>query len=295
MDISEFIISVVVGVSLAAVATCIVVIIINLIERKRSNGRYRKAVEAHRTGAGGGAPAGSYARGGAIGGTGPGMNPLDRYRLEFDRQRLAMLTSGKLNVPLPSTPTPTPTPAKPAGGEFSGVEFAAGVVTGARSFKVDKLGRLIGITYPSVWMPGENHAKCLIRTVSSYALMYGTGDSVRTSERPDEHSMTTCGHGFYAYYDGSNDYYSEGYVSGVVEGYGESVIGTRGFRASKARIVALHIPADVPTVTRNLIARNYPDVPRFDTFDAMVSAFPTDDGGKGLNPETDPDFWTRQA
>lgn len=168
-------------------------------------------------------------------------------------------------------------------GEFDGKSFAAGVVTGTRAFDVDKLGRLLGVSYRKVWTPGENVAECLSPP------MYGPDGS------PAEHEMTECGHGFYGYYEGSNDYYGSGHVMGVVEAYGETVIGTRGFRASKARIVALHIPADVRLGGRRLIVRNYPEIPVFDSFDAMVAEFPPDDAGNGLSPVTDPDFWTRSA
>jgi len=44
--------------------------------------------------------------------------------------------------------------------EFSGLDFAAGVLTGARSFRIDKLGRLTGVNVPQVWTPGENTASC---------------------------------------------------------------------------------------------------------------------------------------
>src|SRR4051812_39387345 len=50
---------------------------------------------------------------------------------------------------------------------------------------------------------------------------------------PKPHTMGDCSCGFYGYYDGSDDYYKDGLVSGVVEGYGEALIGTRGFRVGK--------------------------------------------------------------
>jgi hypothetical protein len=188
-------------------------------------------------------------------------------------------------------------PAKPKVDQFAGVtaEFAAGVVTGTRSFSVDRLGRLTGVTYKKVWRPGENVAKCY-RSEDHYHSLLG-GTIIRTSgiERTDEHAMTECDHGFYAYYEGSNDFYEEGRIMGVIEGYGETLIGTRGFRASKARIVALHIPEDVEVAKRRLISRNYPDIPQFGSFEAMVEAFPPDDAGQGINPANDPDFWEREA
>lgn len=57
-------------------------------------------------------------------------------------------------------------------------------------------------------------------------------------ESPD-HQFADCTCGFYAYLNGVNDYISAGRVIGVVEGYGETLIGRRGFRSNKARILAL--------------------------------------------------------
>jgi hypothetical protein len=241
--------------------------------------------------------------------------------------------------------------------EFSGIGFAPGVVRGTRSFDVDKLGRLTGVSYKQVWTPGENEAICrkeesgswaglniavghrmkFYLDTTSYTTAMGSaamvepkrswvdavlGTSPQTTRAAEEaaarvqaereekeraeaekarleaekkarDTLADCSHGFYGYYDGSNDYYKQGYVMGVVEGYGETVIGTRGFRCMKARIVAIRIPKHVPDRLRAMILRNYPDVPVFDTFKAMVAEFPADDAGVGVSPETDPDFWTR--
>lgn len=229
-------------------------------------------------------------------------------------------------------------------GEFGGIGFALGTVRGARSFQVDKLGRLTGISYPQVWRPGENAAECrkAEASIASFGFtfdfsryivpyfgstiaspipaaavttsMFERAKSLFTSaslpvdqplevhaieepkvvepEKP-KHDLEACACGFYGYYDGSDDYHKSGYVSAVVEGYGETVIGTRGFRAYKARIVALRIPKSVPVRVAALVARNYLDVPLFTSFKQMVEEFPPDAGGMDLNPETDPEFWTR--
>lgn len=242
--------------------------------------------------------------------------------------------------------------------EFGGIGFAAGVVRGTRSFAVDKLGRLTGVTYPQVWTPGENQAVCrkeegglyvslqrltgfyqgaypnLGRTtvISTYSppasppkrtwmdKVIGSAHVQETvekfvedqaaraeAEREAEEqarreaeeaarrdTLANCPHGFYGYYDGSNDYYRHGYVMGVVEGYGETVIGTRGFRCMKARIVALRLPKHVDARLRALVTRNYEGIPVFDTFKAMIAAYPPDDAGSGYTPEH-PDFWTREV
>lgn len=221
--------------------------------------------------------------------------------------------------------------------EFGGIGLALGVVTGVRSFRVDKLGRLTGIHYKQVWTPGENEAECrkeevnnwggisarmlnqylisntfsyetaapTTRTVPSIPAQIGrrgkkniTTVQVPVVSRPVEptqpvHDMTRCACGFYAYYDGSDDYNEDGFVSGVVEGFGETLIGTRGFRAMKSRIVALRISKKVPEQLAKLIARNYADIPQFTSFKQMVAAFPPDAGGMEVTPESDPDFWKR--
>lgn len=223
------------------------------------------------------------------------------------------------------------------GEQFDGIGMALGVVTGARSFKVDKLGRLTGIHYDQVWTPGENVCECrkkegasggtyTVRMVpdyrgftlspytnyqivtDAYAAQVIASTSAPTlpatvdpkpiekkKVKPKPHSMGDCACGFYGYYDGSNDYYQKGYVAGVVEGYGEALIGTRGFRVSKARIVALRIPANVPAPLAALVRRNYAAIPQFEKFGQMVAAFPCDGGELAVSPETDEDFWTRSA
>lgn len=232
--------------------------------------------------------------------------------------------------------------------EFGGIGFAPGVVRGTRSFSVDKLGRLTGVSYKQVWTPGENVAICRrgdddswssigrlmaatyrfnVPTIN-YVVDYAAAEEKKRSwtdailgtsphaaraaeeavkraeeerkekerleaEKKARDTLTDCSHGFYGYYDGSNDYYKQGMVMGVVEGYGETVIGTRGFRCMKARIVALRIPKHVPDRLRAMVLRNYPNVPVFETFKQMVAEFPPDDAGAGITPETDPEFWTR--
>lgn len=223
-----------------------------------------------------------------------------------------------------------------------GLALGIGVVTGARSFRIDALGRLTGVTYQQVWTPGENQAECRAQKpikggvyhgaeVPKYAtraayedaasvtfevqdptatpIMYSSNGSTYGSfsvrmvtvpkthpvvdEPVDEHGIAKCGHGFYGYYDGSNDYYTEGYVSGVVEGYGEVIIGTRGFRCMKARIVALSIDDKVKSPLRSLVQRNYRDVPMYTDFKDMVKHHKTDVGESTISPDSDPDFWSR--
>lgn len=204
--------------------------------------------------------------------------------------------------------------------EFTGLGLAPGVVRGTRSFSVDAYGRLTGVTHRQVWTPGENNAECRKRddpygqftiSISSMATsyIYGNGGvidgrrngkqqtSPPESEKPLEHTYAECACGFYGYFDGSDDFHDEKRVSAVVEGYGETVIGTRGFRAKKARIVALTVREGLDELTESMVRkvrRNYRDVPTFDSFDVMVAEF-APDYGLEPSPDTVDDFWTRDA
>lgn len=287
------------GFVIVGAASLLTSVILHVIYRRRNrNGRYRKALEAHRVGAGGGASDSAGTRGGPSGRTGAGMNPFDTLT-EAEKRKLERLIGNSAfgNITItPRIPSQDPKPAIRPAGDFDGrtKEFAAGVVTGTRSFEVDKMGRLLGVAYKAVWKPGENVARCMVMQDPITYFTDGVRRGPRESSRPP-HPLTECGHGFYGYYEGSNDYYEQGRVMGVVEGYGETVIGTRGFRVSKARIVALRIPAEVGVGRRRLIERNYAGIPVFESFDAMVAEFPPDDAGEGMSPETDPEFWTREA
>jgi hypothetical protein len=115
--------------------------------------------------------------------------------------------------------------------------------------------------------------------------------------QPLQHSYADCQCGFYGYFDGSDDYHENAMVTAVVEAYGEVVIGTRGFRAKKARIVALLVKADEDGISRSTarkVSNNYQGVAMFEDFDTMVAAFPPDVSLEP-SPETDEDFWTRKA
>lgn len=145
----------------------------------------------------------------------------------------------------------------------------------------------------------------------TYTVEYETGGGIRTSVKTDKiqvnrkskkneaHDFATCACGFYAYLNGTNDY-ADRHVIGVVQGYGETFLGTRGFRSSKAKIVAAYASthADVERVrplpvSRDRMRELYPDVAWFDDYAAMVAEFPPSDPEP--TPTTDPDFWTRSA
>lgn len=221
--------------------------------------------------------------------------------------------------------------------EFAGYGFAVGTVVGLRSFSVDHLGRLTGVSILQVWLPGDNESACkkpsdggyystALQTLygqlwPSFTLRYATAPSpgVEVTGYPQEqlkvdpkpvvtppHELATCSCGFYAYFGDSNDYGSRTTLTGVVEAFGKVTIGTRGFRAEKARIVALVIPTkrrdnrpdrikgtDLKPHRLDRVRRNYPGIAVFDTQAAMAREYPTSD--ESITPETDAEFWTREA
>lgn len=146
--------------------------------------------------------------------------------------------------------------------EFDGRPFVAGSLIGLRSFRVDSLGRLTGVRHPSVWRPGVNDAECQKGSGSGgwYSISFasllggggGGGGSVSVDLAPKSESVSLvkapphrpgqlgCSCGYYAYFDrGHNPHHEEGNLLALVEGYGTVTIGSRGFRAGKARVVGL--------------------------------------------------------
>lgn len=115
-------------------------------------------------------------------------------------------------------------------------------------------------------------------------------ECIRIREEWEGHGLDRCDHGFWAFYAPSAQYAGADTVYGVVEGYGEVIIGTKGFRASKARIVALSLPPSADEMRGYLMScvrRNYPDVPAYNSLAQML-----DNHELSKNPESDSEgFW----
>tara|TARA_R100000365_G_scaffold3491_1_gene11676 strand:- start:7402 stop:7956 length:555 start_codon:yes stop_codon:yes gene_type:complete len=171
--------------------------------------------------------------------------------------------------------------------DYDGMGFALGTIRGFRRWAVTVNGELkspfrsIGT---ALWLPGENVAKCQAHPSAEVVERKRddedfAGYYARVEEWRGSHDVTDCSHGFYAYFDGKEEDHRDPAVSGVIEGYGEVLIGTKGFRAMKARIVALAIkPHDgvwnlEPLIVSRLRA-NYPSIPVFDSEMVMRSEFP---------------------
>lgn len=172
--------------------------------------------------------------------------------------------------------------------DYDGIDFAIGSVRGFRRWKVDVTGILAPVTYSGsgTWGPGENVSVCSCHPNADQVPKIDGEEYKARNERISEWRASAtfeemkCG--FYAYFDGHDDggYGStEPGVSGVVEGYGEVLIGTKGFRARKARIIALAVP-DFQGIWKldefvvDKIRANYPKVPLFASEMAMRAEFP---------------------
>lgn len=116
------------------------------------------------------------------------------------------------------------------------------------------------------WQPGVNRAVCL----SNYKRKHGLACA---------HPNKGCVCGFYAYYNldawGVTADHKVTYpkVHGVIEGYGRCVVGAKGFRAEKALIVGLLIPAS-SNISRSWLGDRDPDEGRAIITDILRAKFP---------------------
>lgn len=148
--------------------------------------------------------------------------------------------------------------------------FVNGAARGGRAFFLGQDGWLRGITYRQVWLPGENEAVCMVtkqppagRRVHWDDLPFKTGGVWfpygREGATPNllpEHEWASCeglakdcACGFYAYHAQQGYGYAAGpaggwgqRVEGIVEAYGKIILGSQGYRAQKARVVAVYLP-----------------------------------------------------
>lgn len=149
---------------------------------------------------------------------------------------------------------PANQPHDPCRRPFSGPELAVGTILGFRQFQVSGtgiFGRLMPISARSTpWTSGENIARCVNGLHSHRAV-----------------ADKNCSCGFYAYH--SPQYAISNFCSplvhgilvhGIIEAYGRVTIGTKGFRAEKARIKMLCV--DMPLL-------RYHGIPRVEFVDLL--------------------------
>lgn len=119
---------------------------------------------------------------------------------------------------------------------------------------------LAGVHSSDPWKPGENTARCA-RFLSLHAI-----------DEPHEVPDESCACGFWAYWavpDALNPHNFGVPVLGVIEGYGRTLIGDKGFRCARARITALHF-SDVAAAAW-IEGRDEPSYARFRTEDALAT------------------------
>lgn len=169
-------------------------------------------------------------------------------------------------------------------------QLVLGSIRGIRKFRLTPDNHLTGLFYRQAWLPGENiayHHKVETNFVYPY---HGMGAFIThspasiviepTPENPTIHrgaEFAPCKCGFYAFYSEVTSkgvsYLAE--VPAVIEGYGEVVIGSKGFRALKAKIVAVTLKPDLPPDRLESFAERYPGVPMFNDKDRMKAEYPT--------------------
>lgn len=176
-------------------------------------------------------------------------------------------------------------------GEFGdGLPLELGSLIGRRKFNIGTRGELTPLSYGDMWRGGENIAKC-----AAYAPPKGTPELAEheaaedyaernriTQEwRNNGHGLDVCDHGFWAYWDNGQTEYRHDTLDAVIEGYGEVLIGTKGFRCMKAKILAVSFQSErehwvLSEHVKEMIKQNYPNVMFYESTLAMESEFTID-------------------
>lgn len=121
--------------------------------------------------------------------------------------------------------------------QFRATPLVAGSLIGVRAFTLAFDGQLRSPTYSYHWLPGVNEASCQPP---------GTGPG--WPHLNEEHHAGTqgCLCGFYGYHAGGLSFWEEStphmrppWLGGIVEAFGTATLGSYGFRAQKAKVLAL--------------------------------------------------------
>lgn len=210
----------------------------------------------------------------------------------------------------------------------SEVPLYTGPFFGFRHFRVTRTGHLTGVTYREAWKPGENVATCYrlgwadasvvtdedVAALSSFPAgatpavhigMYlgAVRSSLARKPMPCKGVALDCECGFWSYHRRKDaapagspwsastftTFATADTVTGVVANYGRMTTGPKGFRAQKARIVALALPgqhqavdepyrrypADLSREVLDAVRANYPGANTFRSVEAMLEKYPT--------------------
>src|SRR5699024_7206342 len=159
-------------------------------------------------------------------------------------------------------------------------------IYGTRMFRVADDGALTGLTYKQEWVTGVNTAKCY--SPRRLKLRPGQGSVYMQAAYPGpesrKHNMIDCGCGFYAFFDSACRYGNGNLrlVAGVIKATGRCIIGTKGFRASNAEIVALSMPHPDALKGQQIdrvqtMIDRYHTTPVYETPEAMLHEHPLSD------------------
>jgi hypothetical protein len=152
-----------------------------------------------------------------------------------------------------------------------------GALRGYRTWRIDGPKLLTSSIIPSVWLPGEKQAECLRH------------DSLpRCPESTVPNAGCRCG--IYGWYrPDSRSVYGLMPVFGVIEAYGRVLLGSHGFRAERARVVAICPGGRIERSRRLLEMFDYQrsiGVDVYDTVESMLEAYPPDDlSALGIDPD----------
>lgn len=162
-------------------------------------------------------------------------------------------------------------------------------IRGIRAFGMDRTHPtnliLTGLVYNDYgWEPGWNQRKCLGNIINVLNL---DGEVVSTFQVPrhkgESHTLQECSCGFYAYHDYSLVAHQYGtdmpLILGVIEGSGATMLGPKGFRSDKARVVAVCLPEKVrghalEGLFKFSVRASYPEIEIFDYPVAMLERYP---------------------
>jgi hypothetical protein len=161
----------------------------------------------------------------------------------------------------------------------SDVPLVAGSVIGLRSWRLEA-GELmpVSIQMAPPWEPGENESRCL----GNFTPCAEPGCTLcRDWPVPDHAFHRDCTCGFYGVFYPS--LIPTRHVFGVVEAYGRVVVGPKGFRAARARVLALvETAVGTPGAARltsldTVIDPKWRTVPWFPDMATAMAEFPVTD------------------
>jgi len=154
------------------------------------------------------------------------------------------------------------------------VPLVAGSVIGIRAWRGDGHSLWpVAVHGAPPWQQGENVSICVANASRTGGC--GDPDCPACHPRPRHTFDAGCTCGFYAVFHErhvpSGDFCR---ITGVVEGYGRMIVGPGGFRASKARVLAL---AYRPEPRENILPPMWRSTPLFGSLKDAVAEFPVTD------------------